>query len=117
MGGSDLRSVFQDQGDYQGLIMQTTQIRELVRDRSGQEPESHRLECLAELQEFLSNHEVAQYLQFCLPRRTYLASAVRVLDLESIKAEMSEGAAPGGFLRPFGYLVIATDLGGNAICI
>src|SRR5206468_12508932 len=30
--------------------------------------------------------------------------------------EMAEGAAPGSFIRPYGYLVVASSIGGNAVC-
>ena len=31
--------------------------------------------------------------------------------------EMGEASAPGSFIRPFAYLIIATSVGGNAICV
>ena len=97
--------------------MDTTRIRELVRDRSDEEPRSLGLDELADLKEFLVSKDVTEYLRFCLPFRIYGASEVRVLDLSSINEEMCEGAAPGGFIRLYGYLVIASDVGGNAIVV
>src|SRR5258706_8352191 len=99
------------------MRMNTTLIKALVRERSGSDPQFYATQDLAGLEEFLFNEDVLQYLQFCLPKVIYGASEVRVLDLESIKAEIAEGAAPGGYIRRFGYLVIASDFGGNAICV
>jgi hypothetical protein len=30
---------------------------------------------------------------------------------------MGEGSAPGSFIRPFGYLIVATSVGGNVLCL
>ena len=40
-----------------------------------------------------------------------------MLSWEPIVREMSEGAAPGSYIRQFGYLVIATSIGGNVLCL
>ena len=61
--------------------------------------------------------EVREYLRYCLPSETFLGSGVRVLSWEPIVREMSEGAAPGSYIRQFGYLVIATSIGGNVLCL
>src|SRR5688500_18560183 len=75
--------------------------------------ENNRLNSLAD---FLEHPDVAAYLRYCLPKEVVSASNVRLLPLEAIEEEMSEHAAPGSFLRQYGYLMIATSIGGNAIC-
>ena len=76
--------------------MNVTRIQELVRAQSGEDPRSYEVADLAGLEGFLANQDVAEYLQHCLPGNTYEASEVRVIDLDRIKGEMCDGAAPGG---------------------
>lgn len=68
------------------------------------------------LADYLGFAELGEYLKHCTPREVVIASGVRLLPISAIRDEMVEGAAPGSFLRPFGYLVVATSVGGNAIC-
>lgn len=68
------------------------------------------------LNDFLEFAELGEYLNQCTPSETIIASGVRLLPIGAIKDEMTEGAAPGSYLRRFGYLVVATSVGGNAIC-
>ena len=42
---------------------------------------------------------------------------IRFCDAESFDDENSSGVAPGGYLNPFGYYVIGTTIGGNAIVV
>jgi hypothetical protein len=71
---------------------------------------------LAEFANVIVNRDVAEYLTECLPDSSYLASSVNVLDLREIRDYVAEGCSPGGFILPFGYVVVAVDVGGNAIC-
>jgi hypothetical protein len=70
---------------------------------------------VALLQEFLGQEEIADYLRECLPDKVVGASDVWVLPLSEIEQEMTE-RAPGFYIRRYGYVVIATSVGGNAIC-
>jgi hypothetical protein len=45
----------------------------------------------------------------------YLASGVRLLPLVAICEEITD-LVPGARLFPFGYIPIATSIGGNAVC-
>jgi hypothetical protein len=65
---------------------------------------------------FLSHPVIGEYLTTLTPREIYSASGVRALPLEYIRREIAEGAAPGGYVFPHGYLVFATSIGGNTIC-
>ncbi len=57
------------------------------------------------------------YLRWCVPNQDYFASGLRVLGLGSLLRENLEAASPGQFIFPFGYLTIATSVGGNALCL
>jgi hypothetical protein len=61
--------------------------------------------------------DVEEYFLHLLPEDTYFASGVRVRSLKGIIAENAPSTAPGGFLYPYGYIVIATSIGGNAVCV
>jgi hypothetical protein len=96
--------------------MNVDRIRGLVRERSGDEPETYADADLAGLEAFTTQADVSEYLRLCLPKSTCIASDVSILNLSEMRDNMCEGAAPGGFLKPFGYLVVATSVGGNAVC-
>ncbi len=68
------------------------------------------------LDQFISHPKVGAYLRELTPSENYIASSVRILHLQQIKMEILQGAAPGGYIFPFGYLVFATSIGGNALC-
>lgn len=75
---------------------------------------------LADLAGFLlpgTNPDVVEYFLHLLPTHTYSASGVRVKNLEGIIEENAPSTAPGGFLFPYGYIVIATSISGNALCV
>ena len=97
--------------------MNVSAIATLMAQKSGKQPTSRRDGALDSLAEFLEQPDIADYLRHCLPEEGVEASDVRVLSLDAIEREMAEGAAPGSFVRPYGYLVVATSIGGNAICL
>ena len=96
--------------------MNTELIRTLVTQRSGQPPEHVASGIVDELAGQEPHPDVVEYLSHCLPISTYAASGVRVLPIQAIEREMGEASAPGSFIRPFGYVIIAISVGGNAIC-
>jgi hypothetical protein len=69
------------------------------------------------LLEINSNADVVQYLRECLTSDGFLASGVDVKGLSGLVDENLGEAAPGCFLRSYGMLVIATSIGGNAVCV
>jgi hypothetical protein len=91
-------------------------VQKLLAQKTGKKPKAHSDISLASLADFLGQDQIAGYLRHCLPDELIGASGVRVLPLDAIQEEMAEGAAPGSFVRPFGYLVVATSISGNAIC-
>src|ERR1017187_8941244 len=96
--------------------MNISYIQNLLTQKTGKKPQAYFEATLASLAEFLEQAQIADYLRHCLPDEITGATGVRVLPLDAIQKEMAEGAAPGSFVRPFGYLVVATSVGGNAIC-
>lgn len=97
--------------------MNIEQIRALVTQKCGQPPQPQDVAALSEFVDVATHPDVRDYLRHCLPSETYLASQIRVLPWETIGREMGEGSAPGSFIRPFGYLIVATSIGGNALCL
>jgi hypothetical protein len=96
--------------------MNAGKIRALLAEKSGGSGMCYDRHTLASLNEFLVQPDICDYLLNCLPRDVVIASGVRLLPLRFIENEMAEGAAPGSFVRPYGYLIIATSIGGNAVC-
>ena len=61
--------------------------------------------------------DVRQYVGACLTKDGLLASGVRLKSLNGIREENAEPSSPGCHIFPYGYVVIATTIGGNAICL
>jgi len=97
--------------------MNIDQVRTLASQKCGQQPQPQDDAALSELVDVAAHPDVREYLRHCLPPETYQASQIRVLPWEAIAREMGEGSAPGSFIRPFGYLIVATSVGGNALCL
>jgi hypothetical protein len=68
------------------------------------------------LEPFIAHPQIGRYLGNLTPQEVFGASGVRVLPLDAIREEIQE-LAPGASLFPYGYLPIATSIGGNAICL
>lgn len=60
--------------------------------------------------------DVRDYLLYCLPSKGYEASGLRIKSLQLLEQENLQHAVPGALLAPFGLLVVATSIGGNAVC-
>lgn len=58
---------------------------------------------------------VSEYLKMLVPHTTIAASGLRVIGVDALTDEHHPRAVPGGIIRPFGFCVIATTVGGNAI--
>jgi hypothetical protein len=96
--------------------MNVSKIKSILIKISGKQPNSYDDGDLTSLNEFLQQPNISNYLRHCLPKEIIGVSGVRLLPLDAIEAEMSEGAAPGSFIRTYGYVIVATSIGGNAIC-
>jgi len=92
-------------------------IRSLVERRAGARPRAASQAELEPLGEAIQRPELRDYFRSCLPSQDYLASGVHVLDLQTILDEVALGAAPGGAIFPFGYVPIASSIGGNLVCL
>jgi hypothetical protein len=74
-------------------------------------------ENLKVLSSFLKNPDIKEYLMNCLTIDGFSASGLAIKNLEAIQDEIMPDVAPGGFIAPYSYLVIATSIGGNAVCL
>jgi len=93
-----------------------SRIRHLVAVKSGREPVILDSERLAPFRLVTSHPHIASYLANCLPEERYTASGVGVCNLERLAEENLAEANPGCYIYRHGYLVVATSIGGNAIC-
>ena len=96
--------------------MNLKNVHDIIVRKSGKAPKFFQDAALVALADFLEQPTIANYLRTCIPVEVLYCSGVRLLPLEAIRQEMAEGAAPGSFLRPYRYLVVATSIGGNAVC-
>jgi hypothetical protein len=71
---------------------------------------------LAAFQPIIASPLVHPYFIMCLPTNVYSASGIRMLPLKWICEEAFE-LVPGARLFAYGYIPIATSIGGNAICV
>src|SRR5438552_2616313 len=96
--------------------MNVNAIANLMARRSGKQPKTLDDDALVAVAEILEQPDIADYLRHCLPEDVVEASDIRLLPLDAIEQEMAVGTAPASFVRSYGYLVVATSVGGNAIC-
>lgn len=97
--------------------MNITKIQTLVSNKTGQNPVHYEGNVVEKHFGILGNNDVFQYIAECLPHHSYIASQVRVHGLGRLLQENVQAASPGQYIYPFGYLIIATSTGGNAICM
>lgn len=71
---------------------------------------------ISRFERVLGNANIREYLTSCLTENGLAASGLSVKSVESIEAENLGEAAPGMYIHPYGYLVFATSIGGNALC-
>ncbi|KAB2928500.1 MAG: hypothetical protein F9K24_21885 [Leptonema illini] len=67
-------------------------------------------------EKFLGNDAIAQYLKSCISKENYVCSDINICGLERLIDENFGEASPGIFIADYGYLIIGTSIGGNAIC-
>ena len=96
--------------------MDTDAIRSLVAAKTGCLPVHYGAADLRGLDPCLGQGDIRDYLSRCLPSHGYVASGVGVHNLLSIRDEVCPGAGPGGYIFPHGYIVVASSIGGNAVC-
>lgn len=91
-------------------------IKNLVTQKSGFETVSLDTDSLARFGDIPSS-DLREYLTTCLAIESYAASEVTVADFNGLMEENLGDAAPGGDIFRFGFLSIATSVGGNAVCV
>jgi hypothetical protein len=65
----------------------------------------------------LGHEDVREYLSECITAEGLSASGMAVKDRELLEEENLYQASPGMYVFDYGYLVIATSVGGNAVCL
>lgn len=95
--------------------MDTQAIKKLI-NQKGTTCTEHTIDELEPIKMFLKQKEIEEYLRFCLTPKGYQASGISLKSLNNIFEENMPDVAPGGYINPFGYLVIGTSVGGNALC-
>lgn len=58
--------------------------------------------------------KIHEFMQQC---KNISSLEIRWVDAAGFEGENMEGAAPGGYLNRFGYFVVGTTVGGNAIVL
>lgn len=96
--------------------MNIPRISQTITQKTGQRPIDLSEDQLAPFSAVLTNNDIRAYLQHCIPSTRYIASGLVVCDYESLVLENLLEAGPGCFIYPFGYLVVGTSIGGNAVC-
>ena len=91
-------------------------IRSLVAAKAGCAPVHYEAAELLGFDGCLAQRDIRDYLSQCLSPSGYVASGVRVHNLTSIRGEVCPRAGPGGYIFPHGYIVVASSIGGNAVC-
>jgi hypothetical protein len=95
--------------------MNTENIKKII-GRKGIACVEHTIDELEPIKDFLKLKEIEEYLRFCLSNEGYQASGISLKSLRNILEENMPNVAPGGYINKFGYLVIGTSVGGNAVC-
>lgn len=89
-------------------------IQRILRTKYGIEPAENTWEDLAPLWNIIEHPSVKEYLLHCVPSRACCFPDIRVLPLRGILEEAFELCYER--IRPFGFIVLATGYGGNAVC-
>lgn len=95
--------------------MNTIILKELI-SRKDVVCVEHTTEELVPFKDFMKHKDIEEYLRFCLTEEGYQASGIHIHSLARMHDENMPDVAPGGYINQFGYLVIGTSVGGNAIC-
>lgn len=96
--------------------MNSERIVSLVTAKAGGSPVRLQPHQLQDFAGCFAHADIRDYLTGCLPVDGYTASGIYVHNLDRIRGEVCAGAGPGGFIFPHGYVVIASSVGGNAVC-
>jgi hypothetical protein len=103
------------------LIVEKVKTRPAMMKRARKDakdaPETLTARDLAGLEPWLAHNDLNHYLTACLVPGGYIASGMALHDLRDIRDSTVEGCSPGGYILPFGYLVIASSAGGNELCV
>ncbi len=97
-------------------MVRLDELRSMVARAAGEPPRARGISDFAAWLPADASTDVKEYLLQLVCDVGYLASGIRVLSVSGLEAENSEFAHPGRDLLPAGFIVLATSIGGNAIC-
>jgi hypothetical protein len=86
-----------------------------IREASAQTPR-HRPSAASTFGKVSHHPDIAAYLTHCVCDDGYLAEGLQVCGFSRLLQENHESAALGKLIHPHGFLVLATSIGGNALC-
>jgi hypothetical protein len=86
-----------------------------IREASAQTPR-HRPGATQSFGKVAHHPDIAAYLTYCVCDEGYEAENLRVSGFSRLLEENLESVAPGKLIHPHGFLVLATSIGGNALC-
>jgi hypothetical protein len=86
-----------------------------IREASAQTPR-HRPSAASAFGKVSHHPDIAAYLTHCVCDEGYVAERLRVSGFSRLLEENRESASPGKLIHKFGFLILATSAGGNALC-
>lgn len=86
-----------------------------IREASAQTPR-HRPSAASTFSKVSHHPDIVAYLTHCVCDDGYLAEQLRICGFSRLLEENLESSAPGEFIHTYGYLILATSTGGNALC-
>jgi len=96
--------------------MQIEEIKSLI-EAKGATLVSYTNEDLLEFSQFFGHFDIAEYLRECQTKEDFEASGVYVAGDIDVMMRANFELAPGALLFPHGFLSIASDVGGNEVCV
>jgi hypothetical protein len=112
-----LDQIAQSTPEWHAALKRALEASDPEEDAAPQAPQPLQAADLAGFEPWLRNPDLEEYLTRCLVPGGYVASGLSVHDLAAIRDSTVAGCSPGGFLLPFGYLVIAKGIGGDEVCV
>lgn len=86
-----------------------------IREAAAQTPR-HRPSAAQSFSKVAHHPDIVTYLTHCVCDEGYVAEKLRIFGFSRLLEENLESVVPGDLIHPFGFLVLANSVGGNAMC-
>lgn len=96
--------------------MDLKSIKTLI-NKNGGKLIAYSLKDLTGYNSVIKNNDICEYLLECQTENSYQASGIYIGGDEKVMRRANFEFAPGVFLFPYNFLSIASDIGGNEICV